>query len=182
MFYIIFQKPWLLVSELKKVGHCALGCVIITFFQRFYWHYFSWVHFVYIIEEESKNRFFCPTYLILAYKFAWTLLWGKKKFVSFIGFMVLKRPAWAHGFNAKISFEKYALGPEILTKMCPNSGGQTKPSYFETFLSISRDSVRIFQNRFLHWNRELKPVVLSTMKPINETKKNLPHKGVQLNM
>ena len=73
----------------------------------------------------------------------------------------------------------HALGPEILTKVCQNSGCQTKPSYFETFWPISRDSVRIFQNRFLHWNRELKSVVLSTIKPINETKKVLPHKWVQ---
>ena len=32
--------------------------------------------------------------------------------------------------------------------------------------SISQDSVHIFQNRFLRWNRGLKPVVLSTMNPI----------------
>ena len=60
--------------------------------------------------------------------------------------------------------------------MCQNSGRQTKPGYFETFWQISRDLVHIFSNRFLSSNRELKPVVLSTMNPINE-KKNLSEKG-----
>ena len=105
-------------------------------------------------------------------------LYNSKKFLFRLwGLWYSKWPAWAHGFNAKIGFEKYASGPEIFTKMCTNLGCQTKPSYFETFWPISRDSVRIFQNRFLRWNRELKPVILSTMKPINGTKKNLTHKG-----
>ena len=77
-----------------------------------------------------------------------------------------KRPACAYGFNAKIWFEKYTMSPEILTKMCQNLGCQTKPAYFETFWPISQDSVHNFQKRFLHWNRGLKPIVLSTMKPI----------------
>ena len=47
----------------------------------------------------------------------------------------------------------------------------------DIFWLISRDSVRIFQNRFLRWNRELKPVVLSTMNPINGTNKFLSYKG-----
>ena len=82
-----------------------------------------------------------------------------------------KWPAWDHGFNAKIGFEKYAMSPKIFTKMCQNSGRQTKPGYFETFWQISQDLVHIFSNRFLSSNRELKPVVLSTMNPINEKKK-----------
>ena len=35
----------------------------------------------------------------------------------------------------------------------------------DTFLIISWDSVHIFQNRFLRWNRESKPVDLNTMNP-----------------
>ena len=37
--------------------------------------------------------------------------------------------------------------------------------------------MHIFQNRFLHCNREFKPVVLSTMNPINGTKIFLSYKG-----
>ena len=37
---------------------------------------------------------------------------------------------------------------------------------FDLFRLISRDSVHIFQNWFLHWNRWFKPFVLSTMNPI----------------
>ena len=40
---------------------------------------------------------------------------------------------------------------------------------FGTFWLISRDPGQIFQNRFLCWNRELKPVVLSTINLINGT-------------
>ena len=55
----------------------------------------------------------------------------------------------------------------------------TKPAYFETFWPISQDSVHIFQNRFLRWNRGLKPVILSTMKPIIGGIIFLTYKGVQ---
>ena len=37
----------------------------------------------------------------------------------------------------------------------------------DTFLSISWDPMHFFQNRFLRRNRELKPVVLSIINPIN---------------
>ena len=43
------------------------------------------------------------------------------------------RPAWTHGFNAKIGFEKYAPSPKILSKKCPKSAFQTKPAKFDTF-------------------------------------------------
>ena len=55
----------------------------------------------------------------------------------------------SHGFNAKIGFEKYAPSPMLLQNNCPKSAFQTKPSKFDTFLPISRDSVHIFQNRLL---------------------------------
>ena len=48
---------------------------------------------------------------------------------------------------------------------------------FDTLLLVSRDSMNIFQNRFLYWHRDLKPVVLSTMNPINGTKIFLSYKG-----
>ena len=59
--------------------------------------------------------------------------------------------------------------------MCQNLGRQTKPVYFETFWLISRDPLHIFQNRFLRWNHELKPVILSIMSPKNSF--FLPVKG-----
>ena len=37
--------------------------------------------------------------------------------------------------------------------------------------------MHIFQNRFLRWNREIKPVVLSIMKPINKKTFFSPYKG-----
>ena len=61
--------------------------------------------------------------------------------------------------------------------MCQKSGRQTKPANFGTFWQIFQDPVHIFQNRFLRWNRELKPVVLSTMNPINGTNFFLSYKG-----
>ena len=36
----------------------------------------------------------------------------------FIGFIILKTISWAKGFKAKIGFEKYALDPKILVKIC----------------------------------------------------------------
>ena len=52
------------------------------------------------------------------------------------------------------NFEKSASSPEISAKMCqifPVSFGW---QILDSFLVISWDSVHIFQNRFLHWNRE----------------------------
>ena len=48
---------------------------------------------------------------------------------------------------------------------------------FGTFCLISQDPVHIFQNRFLRWNRELKPVDLSTINPKNKTIFFLSYKG-----
>ena len=73
---------------------------------------------------------------------------GEKKLFPLWGSWYSNRPAWTHGFNAKIGFEKYAPGPEILTKMCQNLGCQTKPAYFETFWPLSQDSVQIFKTDF----------------------------------
>ena len=62
-----------------------------------------------------------------------------KKIIVFIGFMVLKTICLSSCFNAKIGFEKYALGPEILSNTCQKSSCQTKPAYIWTFWPISRD-------------------------------------------
>ena len=61
--------------------------------------------------------------------------------------------------------------------MSQKSGRQTKPANFGTFWPIFQDPVHIFQNQFLRWNRELKPVILSTMNPINGTNFFLSYKG-----
>ena len=78
----------------------------------------------------------------------------KKKLFWLEGAWYSNWPAWAHGFNTKIGFAKYAPGPNILAKT-----SKIMQAWFG-------DPVNIFQNWFLCWNRELKPVVLSTMNPI----------------
>ena len=54
----------------------------------------------------SSTCFCNPAYLILNYKFAWTPLWGKKIFVSFLGFMVLKTTGLTSRFQCKNRFWK----------------------------------------------------------------------------
>ena len=76
------------------------------------------------------------------------------------------RPAWTHGFNAKIGFKKYAPSPKISPKKCQKLAFQTKPAKFDTFWPLSLASMHIFQNRFLRWNHEYEPVDLNTMNPI----------------
>ena len=78
-----------------------------------------------------------------------------------------------------MGFEKYTSDPEILFKIYQNLNRQTKPSNFDTFWPISWDPMHIFQNRFLHWNREIKQVVLSMMKPINKNTFFSPYKGAE---
>ena len=96
----------------------------------------------------------------------WLLrLYKWEKLFGLWGSWYSNRGVRTHGSNAKIGFEKYAPSPKILPKKCPKSALQTKPAKFDTFW-ISRDSVHIFQNRFLRWNRELKPVGLSIMNPL----------------
>ena len=103
----------------------------------------------------------------------------KKKLFRLWGSWYSNRPARTHGFNAKIGFEKYVTSPEILAKKCPKSAFQTKPAKFGTYWPISRDSLHIFQNRFLRWNRESEPVDLNTMNLIIRTFFFLTHKGVR---
>ena len=74
---------------------------------------------------------------------------SEKKLFGLQGSWYSNRPARTHGFNAKIGFEKYVPSPKILPKKCPKSAFQTKPAKFDTFWPISRDSMHIFQNRFL---------------------------------
>ena len=52
-------------------------------------------------------------------------------------------------FNAKIGFEKYAPGPEILAKTSKIMQVLFSDLIFGTFCLISRDPVHIFQNRSL---------------------------------
>ena len=105
----------------------------------------------------------------------------KKKLFRLWGSWYSNRPAWAHGFNAKIGFEKYAPSPEISAKMCQILLVWFGRPILDTFLIISWDSVHIFQNRFLRWNRESKPVDLNTMNPIIWTIFFSPFKGSEPN-
>ena len=88
-----------------------------------------------------------------------------------------KRPAWAHGLKSKNGFKKCATGPEIFAKTSQNMPVWFGDLNFGTFWWISRDSLHIFQNRFLRWNRNLMPVILSTMNPLNRTKLFSRYKG-----
>ena len=67
-------------------------------------------------------------------------------------------PAWTHSFNAEIRFKKHALSLKISAKMCQILLVWFGRPILDTVLVISWDSVHIFQNRFLHWNREIEPV------------------------
>ena len=98
-------------------------------------------------------------------KMALTPLWVKKKMFGLWGSWYSNRPARTHGFNAKIGFEKYATSPEISAKKCQILLVWFGRPILDTFWPISRDSLHIFQNRFLRWNRESEPVDLNTMNP-----------------
>ena len=80
---------------------------------------------------------------------ALTPLLVEKKLFGLWGSWYSNQAARTHGFNTKIGYEKYALSPKILRKKYPKSVFQTKPAIFDTFWPLSRDSVHIFQNRFL---------------------------------
>ena len=111
-------------------------------------------------------------------KMALTPLWLKKKMFGLGGSWYSNRPARTHGFNAKIGFEKYATSPEISAKKCQILLVWFGRPILDTFLVISWDSVHIFQNRFLRWNRESEPVDLNTMNPIFGTTFFFTYKGV----
>ena len=82
-------------------------------------------------------------------KMALTPLWLKKKMFGLGGSWYSNRPARTHGFNAKIGFEKYATSPEISAKKCQILLVWFGRPILDTFWPISRDSLHIFQNRFL---------------------------------
>ena len=71
--------------------------------------------------------------------------WGKKKF--FIN-RVQNEKLELMVSTTKIAFEKYALDPELLVKMCQNWKVWLGRSKSNTFLLISWDPRHIFQNQF----------------------------------
>ena len=79
----------------------------------------------------------------------------------------LSRPSGSHDFNAKIGLKNRPPWPEIFAKMLLNMARQTKPQPHFGFSQISRPRAVCFSNRFLHWNRGIETVVLSTMKGTN---------------
>merc|ERR1712105_506100 len=89
------------------------------------------------------------------------------------------QPSQSHGFNAKIDFEKYVPSPEISAKMCQILLVWFGRPILDTFLVISWDSLHIFQNRFLRWNRESEPLDLNTINPIIRTIFFSTYKGVR---
>ena len=82
---------------------------------------FFWCLFVHILRGKyEKIRFFSPTYLILASKFAQAPLWGKKKCVPFIGFMVLKTTGLSPRFQRKNPFWKICIRSRDIGKKVTN--------------------------------------------------------------
>ena len=71
---------------------------------------------------------------------------SEKEIVQIMGFMILKSTGSDSRFQPKMGF---ILSPKILPKKCQKLVYQTKPAKFDTFWPISRDSVHIFQNRYL---------------------------------
>ena len=104
---------------------------------------------------------------------------NEKKLFGLYGSWYSNWPARTHGFNAKIDSENYAPSPEISAKMCQILLVWFGTPTLDTFLLISWDSVHIFQNRFLRWNREFEPLDLNTMNPIIQTIFFFTYKGVR---
>ena len=90
----------------------------------------------------------------------------QKKILLIIGFMVLKTTGLSSRFQRKNWFLKISTGSKDITKNIPKYEGLVWRPELDTFLLISRDPLQIFKKQFLHWNRERKPVVLSTINPI----------------
>ena len=90
---------------------------------------------------------------------------SEEKNCTFKGFMVLQQHTYAHNFNAKIDFKKYAPSPKILSKKSvqnqPSKPNQQNLTHFGRY----RETRCIFFKT--DWNRESKPVDLNTMNPIS---------------
>ena len=87
--------------------------------------------------------------------------------------LYLKWPSWSHGLNAKIGLKNGPLWAEIFAKMFLNMACQTKPQPHFVLTQLSRPREVRFSNRFLHWDRGIETVILSTMKGTNAVFKNL---------
>ena len=101
--------------------------------------------------------------------------WAKcSDFQKFPLYLLLypKRPSWSHGFNAKIGLTNGPPWAEKFSKPFFNMARQTKPQPHFVFSQISRPRVARFSNRFLHWNRGIEAVVLSSIRGKNGVLKN----------
>ena len=78
-----------------------------------------------------------------------------------------KQLAWAYNFNANIRYEKYAKGPKISPKTYQNMKVLFGNTNHSIYWLKSWGSLHVFKIWYLHCKCELKPVVLSTMNPIN---------------
>ena len=83
-----------------------------------------------------------------------------------------KRPPWSHGFNAKIGLKNGPPWAEIIEKKQNGITVWFGMACLKTFLQVSRPTVVRFSNRFLHWNRGIEAVVLSTIRGTNGVFKN----------
>ena len=83
--------------------------------------------------------------------------------------MVLKSTGLSSRFQHKNRFWKICTGSWDIGKNIQNYAGLVwRPDFWHVLLNISGPGA-YFSNRFLRWNRELKPVNLSTINPKNKT-------------
>ena len=98
-----------------------------------------------------------------------TSLWGNFWSDDFVFNMLWPLILMKIHFSWKLITGSEKMEPFDVLNMVIFSFGaafQAKYQKIHTFLTISQDSVHIFKNQFLRWNRGFKPVVLSTITPI----------------
>ena len=89
---------------------------------------------------------------------------SEKKFVQIVGFMVFKSTGLDSRFQRKNRFWKICTETQDIIKKVSKI---SLPNQTSKIWHILADiSMHIFQNLFLRWNRESKPVDLNTMNPI----------------
>ena len=140
--------------------------------------YFNWFHSIRGHRYLNETPFFPISSGFPAILGFWGHFQGSREKISDFKKLRLylllysKRPPRSHGFNAKIGLKNGPPWAEILAKMFFNMACQTKPWPHFVFSQFSRPKVVRFSSRFLHWNRGIEAVVLSTIRGTNGVFKN----------
>ena len=154
----------------------ALVTVVVPRWRRLMTRFFTYMSWSALTCPDLPSALLCsslPAILVFWGHFRGS--WEKLSyFLNLRWYLLLysKRPPWSHSFNAKIGLKNGPPWAEIIEKKQNGVAVWFGMPCLKTFLQVSWPTVVCFSNQFLHWDRGIEAVVLSTIRGMNRVFKN----------